>query len=128
MSPNQNWRLPCPILRGPRFSFAGYGCCTRTMTLDSVATAMPSRPLLLKSPTATDVGPEVKATGELDAGVKVPSPFPRRIDTVLSGKERVVIDGKVLTVIFTDAIFVLSAADVAVTVALCAPEPFDGAS
>jgi hypothetical protein len=39
-----------------------------------------------------------------------------------------VIKGKGLTVIVTDAVFVLSVTDVAVIVALCMLEPFEGAA
>jgi len=43
-----------------------------------------SRPSALKSPDETAAGPVPTATGEPVAGVKVPSPTPRRIVTVLS--------------------------------------------
>jgi hypothetical protein len=39
-----------------RFQAATHGCCTRTMRLSPDVTAIPSRPLLLKSPTASEDG------------------------------------------------------------------------
>ena len=51
-----------------------------------LTTARSAKPSLLKSPTAIDVGlePLGRTSGEDGAAVKVPSPFPSRIETVLS--------------------------------------------
>jgi hypothetical protein len=45
---------------------------------------MPSRPLLLKSPTAIEFAARPTAMGEPAEGVKVPSPLPSKMVGVLS--------------------------------------------